>query len=152
MLRGQLSPVCRVSTRKPLHNTLLVRGYSIVRGTHCLVLECWPFTGKGSENRYIRFVPTAQRTVTVRLFRTKRYVLTLQWTIPQPVPRAAVIYIVTLLSAFVRAAKTSLTSPSTCPFFKNVFIFYFIISAAHTFSSIVITMVCICPRIVFVRG
>jgi len=92
MLHGQLSPVCRVSTRKPLHNTLLVRGYSIVRGTHCLVLECWPFTGKGSENRYIRFVPTAQRTVTVRLFRTKRYVLTLQWTIPQPVPWATVIY------------------------------------------------------------
>lgn len=91
MLRGRLSPVSRVSTRKPLHNTLLVRGYSIVRGTHCLVLECWPFTGKGSENRYIRFVPTAQRTVTVRLFRTKRYVLTPQWTIPQPVPRAAVI-------------------------------------------------------------
>jgi len=41
----------------------------------CLgVYARWPFAGKGSENRYIRFVPTARRTVTVRLFRTKRWV------------------------------------------------------------------------------
>jgi len=92
----------------------------------CLgVYARWPFAGKGSENRYIRFVPTARRTVTVRLFRTKRYVKT-QWTIPQPVPRATVI--VTLLSAFVRAPKTSLTSPSTCPFLN----LFFTISVART--------------------
>lgn len=97
----------------------------------CLgVYARWPFAGKGSENRYIRFVPTAWRTVTVRLFRTKRYVET-QWTIPQSVPRAVVI--VTLLSAFVRAAKTSLTSPSTCPFLKCV-LFFMIFRRTHLFA------------------
>lgn len=155
MLHGQLSPVCRVSTRKPLHNTLLVRGHSIVRGAHCLVLEC-------------------TRALTLYRKRVRKPVYPVCSHSPAygnrpAVPDKALCFntavdnpptrspssgdIVTLLSAFVRAAKTSLTSPSTCPFFENVFIFLlYYISGAHLFAYSYHDDMYICPRIVFVRG
>lgn len=138
-----------------MHNTrpLLVRGHHFhCAGQHPLSYlgvytpRVDPLAGKGSENRYIRFVPTVRaRTVTVRLFRTKSYVTN---PVDNPSTRSPNRGDSDpFIAAFVRTAKTSLTSPSTCPF---CFFFNDFPSRTHLFAyNNMMYMMILCPRILF---